>query len=304
MTYLESLQNFRFADSALKLLLVQLMPEKKVDAILVVEGEEDSNVYTRAINSFKPDARVEVIICNGKGGVLGLRDFIDDYYSHDNKTMFFIDKDHDDLLGIDYRDDKTYITDHYSIEWDVCTEQTITALIERSYALTEKDPIWKSVRLKFIEMSQEWLDYSKPIMQAVVVLREKGEKPKLDGIRFSDICRFQAGVMRRTNYKLETLLKASGCLCPDEKELSRCASKLDDIDERSYVRGKLAVEFCCAFLKDLNKICDYPTKIDRRPLQRKGNVGKSEFIQLAILDWTVPDSLQFFLRSWVSRQLV
>ncbi len=305
MTNLNKLRKKRKTDNAVEHKLRLFTSDKKIPAILVVEGEEDSNLYAYAFHKVVSDSSVRVIICNGKGGVLGLRDFSADNFPNDTKAIFFIDKDHDDLLGLENKDERTYVTDHYSIEWDICTKNVLFKLIEDHYALNLSDPIWGVVRRKFCELMTSWLDHSRPVMQAVVVARRNGENLDLKQIMLSDICRFHGESLEHTGISLEDLLIKAGIKnCPAKEELDQCSRELRDCDDRLYIRGKLVVQFFCEFFRRLNKICGYPTKIDDQSLTTGVQIGRNNYVRGVLNIWTIPETLRKFFNDWKERQAV
>ncbi len=300
MTYLEQLRNFRTSNRATELKLSQFIPLSDIGGILVVEGEEDSQLYTNAFYSFVVDEQIKVIICNGKGGVLGLRDYYNSKFSNDHKTLFFIDRDHDNFLGIDNTGNKTYITDNYSIEWDVCTEEILFTLIKRHYTLNEQDPVYGTARKKFKIIYKQWLCYTRPFMQAVVATRRNGELLDLGKTRVLDLCWFEDGVLKSTDTSIEDLLTNSGCTnCPEDKELSHCAAEFYDIDDRKYIRGKLVLQLFCEFFKNLKVICENQQKNDGNDLVTSVQIGKNNYFQYILDDWTVPESLREFIIEWI-----
>jgi hypothetical protein len=303
MTYLDQLRERRSASNATEQKLRLFVPLEEVQAVLVVEGDEDSCLYTDAFHEVVEGAHIRVIICNGKGGVLGLRDFADANFPKAVKLMFFIDRDHDDLLDLIHYDERTYVTDHYSIEWDACTEEILFSLIARHYTLSVGDPIWDVVREKFREMMGTWLNYSCPIMQAVVVARRRGEILDLEQLSLSDICRFHDVTFEHSGSGLEELLTKVGCrACPTDDELTECQKEFGGKDARSYVRGKLVVQFFCEFFRKLSEICGNPEKIDGRGLTTGVQLGKNNYFQFILGDWCAPPSLRTFLSNWESRK--
>ena len=275
----------------------------EVHAVLIVEGQEDSNLYTDAFNKVIHGKDARVIICNGKGGVLGLRNFANLNFADAPKLMFFIDRDHDDFIGLSLADDRTYVTDNYSIEWDACTEEVIFALVARHYALSTNDPAWEKVKEKFHELMACWISHARPIMYAVIVARRAGQKLDLEQIALSDICRLNGSTLEPTGVELGALLEKAGSLhCPGAEDLDQCEVDLLKYDSRVYVRGKLVVQFFCEFFRKLGAICGSPEKIDGQGLATKVQIGKNNFIQFILDDWMIPDSLRNFFLSWNDRQ--
>jgi len=303
MTYLEQLRERRSASKATEQKLRLFARLDEVHAVLVVEGEEDSNLYTDAFNKVIDGKVARVIICNGKGGVLGLRDFADANFVESTKLMFFIDRDHDEFIGLSFSDERTYITDHYSIEWNACTEEVIFALIARHYALSANDPVWEIVKAKFEELMACWVGHAMPVMQGVIVARRNGQHMDLEQILLSDICRINGSTIDHTGLGMAELLAKAGCTnCPDAEELSDCQDEVSELDHRHYVRGKLVVQFFCGFFKKLSAICGSPEKIDGQGLETGVQIGKNNFFRFVLGDWQIPASLRAFFLAWRDRQ--
>ena len=303
MNHLDKIRHSRTSLPATKKKLRLSVTDKKFGAILVVEGQDDSVLITNAFESFFPSITPMTIRCDGKGGVLGLRRYFYTVFPNDTKTMFFIDRDHDDLLKVNNADKRTYITDHYSIEWNMCTPNVMWALVARYYTLSKGDPLWNIVRERFRSMMDDALDHSKLVMQAVVVARRNGESLDLDRIPLSEICRFKAGKLIRTSKGVKALLKQAECkTIPSDDELEEIKSELQGTDVRQYIRGKMILQFYYEFFRKLSQICGYRRKRDDSKFTTSVQVATEKFIQLISPDWKIPDSLDLFFVEWLSRK--
>lgn len=303
MAYLDELRKRRFASKATEQKLRLFARSEEIHAVLVVEGEEDSSVYIDAFNKNSNGKHARIIICNGKGGVLGLRDFADLDFPNHSKLMFFVDRDHDDFLGLNSRDERTYVTDHYSIEWNACTEDIMYSLVARHYTLSAHDPVWATVREKFNELMAIWVNHALPIMQGVVFARRAGETLDLEQITLSDICRLRNATFERTEYELTTILGHAGAqCCPERKDLIEGKAEFLGHDYKQSIRGKLVVQFFCEFFRKLGTICGSPSKIDGQSLSTNVQIGKNNYFQFVLDDWVVPRSLQIFFQIWVNKQ--
>ena len=302
MTYLKQLRGRRRSSADTQHRLRLFVADEKVGAILVVEGKLDDVLITDAFTRNVSDCRSTPIVCNGKGGVLGLRDFLDSKYHNDTKAMFFIDRDHDDFIRINDADKRTYITDHYSIEWCVCTEKVMCSIVAKCYALSKSDPFNSTVCVRFQQLMQEAMDHSRPVMQAVVAARQNGEVLDLNNISLSKICEFSNNKLVRTSYGINNLLKSANCSkIPTSKQLSKIKSQLQKEDDRSYVRGKIGLQFFCLFFRMLNEICGSPRKTNKKGLKTIEEIGQDNFRKFIPSDWTVPDSLKEFFAHWKGR---
>ena len=302
--YADELRSYRHTPNSLEIQLTQLIPEDDVKAILVVEGWDDSVLIIRAFNVVMSGVYAAVIVCGGKYNVLKLRQLLYSDYSSDTKTMFFVDKDHDDFMGVDNTDERTYVTEYYSIEWIICTEEVMCSLIKRYYTLSEMDEIWKVVKARYRSQVKKCLDYLRPVMQAVVVVRKKGKRPKLKKISFSDICRFKDGTVNRTANGINALLGQSGCSTNfSNDDLSQISEEFGSMDDRLYIRGKLYLQFFREFFERLNEVCDRPIKIDGSSLTTSACIGKKGFVDFVGDDWKIPSSLRDFITRWRKRNV-
>ena len=303
---IDDMRDGRSSDHTVKERLRECATNSKIEAVLVVEGYEDSPLYGDAFTMVLPNIQeIRIIVCGGKNSVLGLRNLLQRTFSNDTKTMFFVDRDHDDFLELHNADERTYVTDFYSIEWDFCTEDVLFSIISKHYTLNERDPIWNIAKQRFRSLMTVWLDHCRPVMQAVVVAKQMGEKLTLKKIFLSDICRFKAGTFQRTSDEINAILSKSGCVrYPDADDLSKGESALASVDSKSYVRGKLMVQFCCIFFKELNEICGKKPKIDSCELESDTPLGKNNFIRYLPSDWKIPESLRDFYVNWRARQTV
>ena len=303
MTHLDQLREWCSASKATEQKLRLYVPLDEIYAVLIVEGQEDSNLYTDAFNKVMDGKDTRVIICNGKGGVLGLRNFANVNYADASKLMFFIDRVHDDFIGLSMEDERTYVTDNYSIEWDACTEEVLFALVARHYALSTYDPVWEKVKEKFHKLMACWNSHARPIMYAMILARRAGQQLELESIYLSDICRLNGSTYEPTGAELGVLLEKAGSRhCPSGEDLAQCEYDLSKYDIRAYVRGKLAVYFFCEFFQKIGEICDSPEKIDGQGLVTGVQTGKSIFFQFIRDDWVIPESLRNIFLSWNDRQ--
>jgi len=99
-------------------------------AHVFVEGEEDEVVYRNFIKKIEADARVSIYICDGRDGVLDARSRLKGARSHAGRHAFLVDRDFGLPKGVNSDDRELYVTEHYSVEYDVISIQTFVELFE------------------------------------------------------------------------------------------------------------------------------------------------------------------------------
>lgn len=103
-----------------------------------LEGEEDFLYYLPEVKRMAGSRKVFSYNCGGKWNVVDARDFIEGAY--DVVALFFVDRDFDDLLNRQARhSDSLYITDSYSIENVVSSDEAAEVLLTAILALPDKD---------------------------------------------------------------------------------------------------------------------------------------------------------------------
>jgi hypothetical protein len=113
---IERLINSRDNPAVLKMGLIQMRGRCPKIPIFAVEGETDKSVYSHWVRRFRPHLRYEYFVCKNKHQVLMLHGSIQrDRTGLQKNVFFFIDRDFDDLAGVDHSE-AIFMTDKYSIE--------------------------------------------------------------------------------------------------------------------------------------------------------------------------------------------
>ncbi|MFV1465875.1 MULTISPECIES: DUF4435 domain-containing protein [unclassified Phaeobacter] len=103
-----------------------------------LEGEEDFIYYLPEIRRLAGSRKVLPYNCGGKWNVVEARDFIEG--SYDVMALFFVDRDYDDLLNRQARKSESlYITDGYSIENMMSSDEAADVLLTDILALPARD---------------------------------------------------------------------------------------------------------------------------------------------------------------------
>ncbi len=111
-----------------------LVRSKNPDIIVCIfEGRDDVIFYETLFQRIGTSERYTNFVANGKDPLLGLRDLLKNSEEHQNqKNIFFADKDFDGLKSHSDGDD-IYLTETYSIENTLVTEQILDRILRSDF---------------------------------------------------------------------------------------------------------------------------------------------------------------------------
>lgn len=117
MDYAESLRVERTKSHAIFHSVIMELP-KYDDAtmLLFFEGEDDPSFYCPHIRAINNSKQYLTLICYGRHEVIKLLDLIDQDGRAILKSLFFIDKDHNEFIGVNKSHPRLFQTKYYSIE--------------------------------------------------------------------------------------------------------------------------------------------------------------------------------------------
>ncbi len=147
------------------------------------EGEEDSLFYMPEIRRQAGIRRTYTYVCSGKRNVVAVREDIGSSEYDIQRCLFFIDRDFDDYLGTQVTtDDRTYLTDNYSIESDIVRVQVLEVFIEDFVKISRADPEFARIVADFGALDQSFAKQIKPFMAWSIAAKQAGSKPNFNNI--------------------------------------------------------------------------------------------------------------------------
>jgi hypothetical protein len=280
MQYLDELRERRKSKTAVQQ-KIRMYKSRNVDFIAFFEGQDDQSFFLHFLEQELQDKDIYPIICDGKGGVLGARDFAENEYKILSGMLFFIDKDHDDFIGNIEEDAHTFITKYYSIESYFFEPSILHKFIKQHYGLSNIDPITKIVESTYFKIQAQVIHRLRSIMAHAVILRRRGVNPNLENVKFSKIFRIENGVFIKQNLFRSELEQLFCCEITISKISVRNFLKdTSDLDCRFFVRGKLLAEFFCAFFNKLDSILNHTKDISGSELSTSIQLGRRNFVNL------------------------
>lgn len=157
---------------------------------IVVEGKDDVTFYGMKAEIYKHQSlRIQVIPAGNRKKVVNTYRKLDwDNFTKSN-ILFIIDRDLSDYTGEDTpTDENIYITDNYSIENDVCTQNTFIKVLKYLAQLNDIDDIDESELISFYNNSkQQFYNIAIPIMALILYWKLNGVKANYANVNFNNI---------------------------------------------------------------------------------------------------------------------
>ncbi|WIY52169.1 DUF4435 domain-containing protein [Devosia sp. YIM 151766] len=177
-TYIDELKSSRANPSVLKIGLISLRSMIPNTPIFVFEGNDDKIVYFTWISRLRPGLKYEPFPCSGKRQTLQLRRAVEaDMNNLGENVFFFIDRDFDDLQGHPCGD-ATYMTEFYSIENYLVTENALREFLKNEFHCHSRPDIRDPIVIIFSGVYDRFLAVSKDVNFRLFVGKRLGLKLK------------------------------------------------------------------------------------------------------------------------------
>jgi hypothetical protein len=221
------------------------------------EGQSDLSFYANYIENIYPnDYKLYFYLCDGKENVeQNYNDINWDIYSK-NRTLFFIDKDFDDILNIrKITDENIFETQYYSVENYFVTSQCYIRFLKEICNI-KIDQIIKDLALQFDRQLDAFHTNLKLMTAWIIYCRKNNYKINLNDIHMAKIFtitnELELKRLISKSYKsfFQYLFDATKCSQFDSKEVFEIARELMDMpNPKMYIRGKYEFWFMFNFYK-------------------------------------------------------
>ncbi len=272
--------------------------ESRVHAF--VEGYEDRLFYQRSLEAFAGNRKLYFYTCHGKQKVYAAFADVTSHVGNYRHTVFFVDKDLEDILPERYAHDKRiYTTDWYSIENYITSSQLLTYVLS-NFCTQKKCNIPLEPVLKRFERSlEQFYFHILPIMAWVVALRRKGMRPLLDSVELKKLFEFDDDLNVRPKRGRMGVLSAMTKIADgsvSQRELRTISHELRRLSPKSYVRGKFETWFFVEFAKKAIVHLKEAAKQHGGNLDIPVNLERGNVIALLSPVVPLPPSIDRFLR--------
>lgn len=288
------------AQAKINAFLTNFRPNSDKLAIFL-EGRDDPSFFRVHISKEADERKlsVELVILGKKQEVLQARKFVEERFPNHPKIMFFVDKDHDDFLGLTdgvKSENNLFVTLHYSIENYLVSESAIRAILSDLWALDSSNPAIQLACDKFREFQMEYRNLFLPWMAWHIALRKQKYKPQIDNINAS-ILEIDDNYTPIINWNPDIFTclhkECKVSISVDQKTFNSVQSELNNLPTKSWLRGKQELWCLCIFLKKLEqeiKQSESSTKIKIRT-----QISLSNIVEIVAPRLKCPQDLKTYL---------
>ena len=272
------------------------------DVCLVVEGKDDIAYYTCILVRYPQFSKAEIIPASNRKKVVDTYKSVDwNVYSR-QRVLFFVDRDLSDITGEETPvATNVYVTDDYSIENSLFTEDLFFVILRIFFGIEELSPD-EVERLSKIysDAKNEFGRIFMPIMSWVLHWRTNGISCNLNNLNSGDFYRVSAGVLEiKDEFKDPGNLAIeihTQCGVPySEYDLSDYKKSIcDHVGIQRNIRGKYVRSFFVKLLKSVALSIEtiFP---ERKKAKAIVEIGPGNALQLLCGYMKTPESLHSFL---------
>jgi hypothetical protein len=248
------------------------------DVYAFFEGRDDKLVYLPELRRRHIDkGTVFGIICDGKDGVISAYQRVRKQVTNKRRILFFVDKDIDDLLGGHGKripkSKSFYVTEHYSLENSLATENMFLAIWSYLWMLDETDSRLIDARYNLrIALGKFWA-MTRPVMAWVIVHRTRGSSVNLNNLTINHFVTLDGNCeLRKSRNRVSTFDRLCQVTTSTNmwRSVRAVTRQLLALPPKSYIRGKLELAFFVRWLSCLESSLRASGRTDPVPNPRVG----------------------------------
>ncbi len=218
------------------------------------EGHEDTVFFGFFLREIEERGwRVCSYRCDGKPKVYEAFESITRKMPNVRRTLFFVDKDLDDILGIPWpTDPRVFVTDVYSIENYLATSDVLRKFAQDCLRSNNVKFEIEVIESQFKDQLKKFHTKMLPVMAWILTAKRSGKRPNLGNVDMKAIMQVSGGcavqgVRGRTGI-LERATGVSGVSAPISR-IIHAARELMRMQPKRVMRGKFEIWFFLEFWK-------------------------------------------------------
>lgn len=275
------------------------------DIYLFFEGKDDPSFYLPEIRKRSLSyGEVHTFQCEGKSIVLAAHSKISNRIDNKHRCLFFIDKDLDNYLGLKKpRHKNIFVTEPYSVENYICSDETLHILWTDLLHLPESDPRLKTMMVKFAHSYETYIKAVRPIMAWILKHRENypndRNKLNLSNVNFSQMieidpitCRIRRKKGTYHQIIAATNMQANPISIAEIKEKSRM---LNPEYSKDWGRGKFEAGWFASFIDKIIAYFQTTRTAHESKISLRLNITPQNILDVFSGRITCPHSLVSFL---------
>lgn len=302
MSFLDELRASRGSSGAAYLEFIENHSKTQRDIHIFLEGRDDPSFYLTFLQKIVPNIqKIRVYRCSNKEGVLYAHQKVARYIKYGSRVLFFVDKDHSDFVSEKKPNaPNIYVTDFYSIENYIVTEDMLRRIWYDFFDITTRDADIESIIGKF-KCEQERFYYSMlPLSAWIILNRRRGLKPNLNNVKLSELYVFDTDLILQTKCEFSESLTYIERVCDVDhihdlqESLPEVIDELKPIEPKKYVRGKYDLWFLCTFIEKLKVTLNDVSKSTGQSFKVRTQIGVENAVEVLGPRVQIPQSLQDF----------
>jgi len=273
-----------------------------------VEGEADEVFYRAQIQKYVADqGQIFIYNCDGKKNVCNAYEDIIARYPTCQRVLFFLDKDIDEILGVQWPSDpRIFTTEFYSIENYVVSKESLQRYFKDFVKIRRVDIDLDAALVNFDGGLKVFHRRMLPVMAWIVVAKRSGARIVLNDLNPGEMLAVSGDTTAR-----KARCRAIAYLCrvcqanPNVafwKLIRRTSHELARLPAKSYVRGKFEawwfVEFGQRALEGISRVVQEAGG----SVKVSAQLHPGTFIQILAGGVTTPVALDKFLSFHTRRQ--
>lgn len=297
------------AREAAAVLIHEVLSAYKADGtrvFLLFEGRDDPSFYCGLLRTQLPSGMREWYrVAGRRSRVLQVHSGLDWSRLDPRIVLFFVDRDLTDYVIEAKLGDNVYVTDEYSVENYLVTEDACERVLREIYGLVNStDAEMTELRNRFRSAVDEFCFRIAPLMAWYAVCRLCRMKPTMDAVRLETLCSVRRAVLEWSpSFDDAALIDAAedhtDVRLPIE-ESGRVGEIALAIRSRqpvsTCVRGKwlawLFLRFAESVVAEWKTLCPSLPSEPRRHLE----LGRTNFVEVVGPRATCPESLKSFVK--------
>lgn len=285
---------------------VLLYRKKAKDIYVFFEGNDDCSYYMPELRRRRGNiSNIYHFNCNGKSNVIDVYKKVIKKVNNINRTLFFIDKDIDDIAGVKNPSAKNiYTTDYYSIENYLVTDDVFRAIWTDIFHLSDTGDIrFSKYLLKFRSCHKKFNIAIKQVMGWVIHERKNNNRLILQNLNMDKVVSFtQRFEVRRKKNGLKYFAGNCGLhySAQKAKDVKKVIQGLNKLKPKKYIRGKFEMWFFVKFINKVSNIVKKGTNKYKRAKIRQ-SINLNNAVEILASRCPYPNLLTNFLDYNLSR---
>jgi len=286
------------SQAKLNIFLSSFQPQGQAIAIFL-EGRDDPSLIRVNVQQFAEQKALSVksIMLGNKKEVLNAYDYLGKRFPNNPRIMFFVDKDHDDLLG-ETRGITTqqclFVTQHYSIENYLVSETAMATILTDCWGLDSSSDAIRIACQEFHKFQQDYRQVFLEWMAWLLAARRLGEKPNNNNIKLQ-ILTVDINYQITLNWQPD-IFAHLGRVCnvniqPDPRTIDSTIRELEALPTKVWLRGKQ--ELWC-LIKFLNRL-EEEVKTGKVKLKIRSQININNIVELLAPRLPCPSDLRDYL---------